>query len=96
MNIAEHAASSSAPSLRDDHDDEENVGQEVEVAPTEVEDAVSWEVEGKNHMVDDEPYMNLVQLLVVDEAGVGLKGAKITIGSPSPPTSGFFLRNSSH
>ncbi len=91
MNIAEHAASSSATTLHDDHEGEEKSVQEVEVAPTEVEDAVSWEVEGKNRMVDDEPYMNLVQLLVVDEAGVGLKGAKITIGAPSPPTSGLFL-----
>lgn len=91
MNIAEHAASSSATTLHDDQEGEEYSGQEVEAAPTEVEDAVSWDVEGKNRMVDDEPYMNLVQLLVVDEAGVGLKGAKITIGTPSSPTYGLFL-----
>ena len=70
--------------------DDENDDQEDSVA-NNTDDSVSFEVDGKNIMVDDEPYMNLVQLLVVDEAGVGLKGAKITIGSPLPPTSGFFL-----
>jgi hypothetical protein len=55
VNIAEHAASSSATTLHDDQEGEEYSGQEVEAAPTEVEDAVSWDVEGKNRMVDDEP-----------------------------------------
>jgi hypothetical protein len=53
----------------------------VKAADSSVDEAPSWEVEGKNHMVEDEPYMNLVQWLVVDEAGVGLKGAKVTIGT---------------
>lgn len=44
-------------------------------------EAASWKVEGRNEMVEEEPYMNLVQWLVVDEAGVGLKGAKVTIGT---------------
>lgn len=87
------------PGAAEDDDEGNGAG----AAAAELEDSadcgsVSFEVEGKNGMVDEEPYvtycaatykicnitgryMNLVQWLVVDEAGVGLKGAKITIGT---------------
>jgi hypothetical protein len=74
------AQSAAAIKTAGDEDDEQ--GQEtLNGAADDDSDSVLFEVEGKNSMADEEPYMNLVQWLVVDEAGVGLKGAKITIGT---------------
>ncbi len=67
---------------RDEEDEEESAMKDAAAEATaDAAHAVSWEVEGRNNMVDEEPYMNLVQWLVVNEAGVGLKGAKVTIGT---------------
>ncbi len=73
------AGGESAPQKSED--DEYDEQEASAVTANDADSPVSFEVEGKNSMVDDEPYMNLVQWLVVDEAGVGLKGAKITIGT---------------
>jgi hypothetical protein len=79
VRVSAGTGGASAPQRSEEDEYEE---QEAGAATAnDADDRVSFEVEGKNSMVDDEPYMNLVQWLVVDEAGVGLKGAKITIGT---------------
>jgi hypothetical protein len=74
------AARSTKQNPQDAGDSSEGEGGDV-AEEVVAKEAVSWEVEGRNEMVEEEPYMNLVQWLVVDEAGVGLKGAKVTIGT---------------
>jgi hypothetical protein len=61
-------------------EENENVEAMIDRLDVKVESCL-WEIEGKNISCDDEPYMNLVQWLVVDEAGAGLSGAKVTIGT---------------
>ncbi len=81
MKKTEEAVSVVDHTPRNEEDEEESTVKDVAAEATDVADAVSWEVEGRNSMVEEEPYMNLVQWLVVNEAGVGLKGAKVTIGT---------------